>query len=676
VHSSEPLCRFQFVEAKSLNTKHHFALVALSGLVVVNARGAHLEASDGTADDLFGRRSVGSAGGNALVGAESDDISAANQGSVYFFPNVADASGTVMETAKLTASDGAGADLFGYSVALRGRSALIGAAEDDLAYSRQGSAYLFRNLGAAGSVTQTAKLVASDGRSSSHLGTSVSLDGAIGLVGAAGDTIGGINGNVSQGSAYVFRGLDTATGTITQSAKLLASGGAASDSFGVSVSLSGTIGLVGATGRSSAYVFRNLHSVTGTRFHDAQLVPAGGATSSDFFGNSVSLSGNMGLVGAWGRDESGITDQGAAYVFRNLDSAVGGVTEAAKLLASDGAALDSLGRAVSVSGSDGLVGAYYDTIGANVGQGSVYLFRDLDTATGLVTEALKFFASDGVQADRFGISVALEGDVFVAGVFDTGSPVTDVDKAYSGSISSFTTLDDGHAARIIDGISFESRGDWVIGGTTDLNQATLSAGDSGAVNSPGRGVYIGRDAGSDENTLIIHGTLSAGAIHVGSLAGNSGNTFRLESSAPLQAASIKLAPGNFLVVPGDQTAPANLLDYLGTTDLELWNASGGAWDAVTLENVEDLTDSVFSNGHTTVFVSGTAPAPVQCIVVENDQLILRWRVAGSEGWSLQESANLEDWGDSTTDPEAIGNSWRVATSPVSPDARFFRLIKP
>jgi hypothetical protein len=55
------------------------------------------------------------------------------------------------------------------------------------------------------------------------------------------------------------------------------------------------------------------------------------------FGISVSLLGNTGLVGAYGKDAA----RGSAYLYRNLDTASGTVNENAQLMASDGAMYDT-----------------------------------------------------------------------------------------------------------------------------------------------------------------------------------------------------------------------------------------------------------------------------------------------------------------------------------------------
>jgi hypothetical protein len=58
----------------------------------------------------------------------------------------------------------------------------------------------------------------------------------------------------------------------------------------------------------------------------------------------------------------------------------------AGLIAADRQAGDLFGHSVSLSGTTALVGANQKDIGSNNSQGAVYAFRNLDTATGVVTE--------------------------------------------------------------------------------------------------------------------------------------------------------------------------------------------------------------------------------------------------------------------------------------------------
>lgn len=72
-----------------------------------------LTASDGAAGDRFGD-GISISGDTAVVGAWADDVGANNnQGSAYVFVR---SGATWIQQAKLTASDGAADDTFGYSV--------------------------------------------------------------------------------------------------------------------------------------------------------------------------------------------------------------------------------------------------------------------------------------------------------------------------------------------------------------------------------------------------------------------------------------------------------------------------------------------------------------------------------------------------------------------------------
>jgi hypothetical protein len=536
------------------------ALCALLVFPTPNHAG-EMQASDGDAYDNFGW-SVSLSGTTGLVGARWDDIGTnTDQGSAYVFRNLNTATGTVNENAKLEASDGATGDGFGVHVSVSGTTGLVGASFHTIgANTGQGSAYVFRNLDTAtGTVNENAKLVASVGAVNDEFGRAVSLSGTIGLVGAYLDDIGA---NFDQGSAYVFRDLDTATGTVNENAKLVASDGAANDEFGVSVSLSGTIGLVGAyyddiganNNQGSAYVFRDLDTATGTVNENAKLVASDGAVN-DEFGRSVSLSGTIGLVGAYLDDIGANFDQGSAYVFRNLNTATGTITENAKLVASDGADYDEFGVSVSLSGTIGLVGAHYGDIGANTDQGSAYVFRNLDTATGTINESVKLFASNGAINDFFGFSVSLDGDRFVIGAYfrDIGIN-SDQGNAYFGHVRTFTTANLGSDATATDGLSFEARDNWIIGQTTSNNSVTLTSGDSGNVGRVGlvnpttAQTYIGQNAGSNNNTLHVESgaTLTSNSINVGA-SGNSGNQLRANGTINLSSgATLTIADANIL----------------------------------------------------------------------------------------------------------------------------------
>ena len=144
-----------------------------------------------------------------------------------------------VQQTELTASDGAASDEFGYSVAISGDTALVGALHDTVgSNANQGSAYVFVRSG--GSWTQQARLTASDGATNNYFGYSVAISGDTALVGAYYATV---SGKVAQGAAYVFVRSGT---TWSQQTKLVAPDGAAGDLFGDSVAISGDTALVGA----------------------------------------------------------------------------------------------------------------------------------------------------------------------------------------------------------------------------------------------------------------------------------------------------------------------------------------------------------------------------------------------------------------------------------------------
>jgi hypothetical protein len=255
-----------------------------------------------------------------------------------------------------------------------------------------------------------------------------------------------------------------------------------------------------------------------------------------------------------------------------------------------------------VSGTVGLIGAYLDDDNNATNSGSAYLFRGLDTATGTVTEAVKLTASDAAAGDNFGTSVSIDGDRFVIGaIWKTSS----TGKAYEGTVSSMTTLDEGGASRVISGLSFQSRVDWIIGETTDGNTVILSARDTAEVITAGKSVYIGKEAGSDNNGLAILGKLSATEVFVGSIEGNAGNVLAFGDAATLDIGSIYLAAGNYLGFTSEYTAE-EVFDMLNGASLYV--SEGESWTEVTLSNYAGLITLSISENATLLSV-GAIPEP-------------------------------------------------------------------
>ena len=143
-----------------------------------------------------------------MVGARTDDDNGQNSGSVYIFGHDSTDTTTTpgwKENAKLTASDGTNADLFGHSLALHANVLVVGAPGAD---NDSGAVYVFvqessSSGGNNGNWRERVKLAASDRFVNDEFGFSVALDQTSGMVviGAWEDHVDGVE---DAGSSYVF----------------------------------------------------------------------------------------------------------------------------------------------------------------------------------------------------------------------------------------------------------------------------------------------------------------------------------------------------------------------------------------------------------------------------------------------------------------------------------------
>ncbi|MEE9130098.1 MAG: FG-GAP repeat protein [Phycisphaerales bacterium] len=295
--------------------------------IATGAQLAKLLPNDGFTNDRFGG-SVAIGGGTAIVGANQHDDNGFNSGSAYLFDAI-----TGKQLFKLLPNDGAADDLFGFSVAISGATAIVGAHFDDDNGLNSGSAYLFDTT----TGRQLFKLLPADGAGGDDFGVSVAISGAIAIVGAQVDDDNGTD----SGSVYVFDISDPANPT--QLFKLLPNDGAADEHFGHFVAITGATAIVGANWdddngekSGSAYLF---DSTTGQQLF--KLLPDDGA-EFDNFGGSVAISGTTAIVGASFDDDNG-NFSGSAYLFDASscpwdldDDAVVGASDLLSLLVSWG----------------------------------------------------------------------------------------------------------------------------------------------------------------------------------------------------------------------------------------------------------------------------------------------------------------------------------------------------
>lgn len=139
------------------------------------------------------------------------------------------------------------------------------------------------------------------------------------------------------------------------------------------------------------------------------LLFASDAAEGDKFGSDVAIHGSTAVIGAPLGGHAGGPQAGSAYVFVRHGTAW---LEEAKLMAADAAEDDRFGCSVAIDGNTLVVGACSDDHAGGVASGSAYVFVRQGLAW--VQEA-KLVADDAGSTDGFGWSVAVSGDRIAVG---------------------------------------------------------------------------------------------------------------------------------------------------------------------------------------------------------------------------------------------------------------------
>ena len=377
-------------------------------------------ASDAADDDEFGC-SVAISGDYIIAGALYDDDGGISSGAAYIYQRNYGGQNYWGELKKLTASDAEASEFFGKSVAIDGDYIVVGAyQESDVIQS--GAAYVYsRNSGGPDNWGEVKKLTASDGQSHDFFGCSVGISGDYVVVGA--NRVDGAG--TDRGAAYIYGRNFGGADNWGEMAKLTASNPDDFAYFGDSVSISGDHAVVGAfmedsggTYRGAAYIY-NRNSGGANAWGEVKRLTASDAVDHDQFGFSVAIDGNYAIVGA--RHKAGAASQsGAAYIYGRDSGGADNWGEVAKLTASDAQLSDCFGSSVSISGDYVVVGAVFKD-GSGPDQGAAYIYaRDYGGADNW-GEVMKITASDAEDDDRLGNSVSISGDYAVVGAeFEDG----------------------------------------------------------------------------------------------------------------------------------------------------------------------------------------------------------------------------------------------------------------
>ena len=529
-------------------TKDHGSAYVFTRAGTTWSQQQKLTASDASADDYFGQ-AVAISGETVVVGVPRDDVGTnIDQGSARVFTRLGGA-WTPQQT--LLANDGGTNDFFGYSVAVNGQSAAVGAPARN---ALSGAAFVFIRNGASWSQQQ--QLLPNENTIEDIFGFSVSLSG---------DTV------LAAAPLLPSRKAATATGQQTSLLPLLPAqtNAAVTPNSAALLLPQGSVGVFTRTGASWSQQTRLT----------AQVAPTG----EEYFGTSVAISGNTAVIGASGYNNT----IGGAFVFVRS----GQFWQFQQILVDgEGLMFDYFGTSVAMSGDTIAVGAYGDDIGT-VNQGSVSVFVRSGNAWQLQQ---KLNANDTATGGAVGYSVALDGDTLVAGNLTFNSPQSAyVFTRTDGSWSQRKKLTPSNPGSFFYyGQSVAISGNTIIvgspaetvNGVTNKGAAYVYTG-SGAnwtlqarlFNPSGNTAYFGQDVAISGDTLVIGApsesvgsVVNAGAAYVFIRAGNS---WQQQQRLAPDVATASGAMGVSVDIKGNRIVVAEP----GTERIHSFTRTGNTW---------------------------------------------------------------------------------------------------
>ena len=341
--------------------------------------------------------SVAMEGNTAVLGAYRRNYpgNGPNSGSLYVFQHD---ERNWMQIEELAASDGSGFDYLGWSVDIEGDVIAAGATWADEPTFTSGGVYIFRNNDGW---EEEAIIAPEDLPVEANFGHSVDLSTTHLIVGAP-----FIDGAVNaQGAAYIF---SEDGGAWTLETKLMPFVDGVNFA-GASVAIDGNLALVGAPrdntdGVSSGSVFVYQRDTKNNWLLLQRIVPDEPEAYS-YFGNEVAIEGTTILVGAEYANNGG-ANVGAVYLFE-YDN--GTIQQTQMLSPNEGWSWSHFGSSIDIDGDTVAIGAY----GSPQSTGCAYVYaRNSD---GLYEQTHQFAPSDGSFGNRFGQSIGVSGQNVVVG---------------------------------------------------------------------------------------------------------------------------------------------------------------------------------------------------------------------------------------------------------------------
>ncbi len=315
--------------------------------------------------------------------------------------------GNISEYQPLTDTAVNTGEVFGWAVDVSGDFAIVGIPQKTVAGNLyQGSANMYQFNGTNWEFMQTI----SDGTNANgYFGQAVSISGNYAIVGVPQATVGT---NAAQGAACIYQ-YNGSKWVFMQ--RISNTAGATGDKFGASVSISGNLAIVGALsdkinanlGQGAATIYK----YNGTSWLQQQyLYETTGANADDNFGSSVSISGNYAVVGIPQANPTGYLDWGAANIYQYNGS---NWVLLQKIFSPVGGETgDYFGNAVSISDNYLIIGSKYDQINAKMqGSASIYQFKG---GSWVWMETITSAVAVGVS-NLFGASVSISDNYAIVG---------------------------------------------------------------------------------------------------------------------------------------------------------------------------------------------------------------------------------------------------------------------
>lgn len=423
--------------------------------------------------------------------------------------------------AKLTAPDRSVGASFGHyrGISLSGSTAVVTAHQEG--YDVNGMNYL-NGAGAvymserdqSGTWHVTQKICSQLRHWCSYFGYSAWVDQNTLIVGAL-DSCDAVEANplLFAGAAYIFE--KDLSGMWVQAAKLVPAMRYAQAAVGTSVGIHGNVAVAGAPGEclddngnnylsnaGAAYVFER--DLSGNWIQVQRLVAPDRSSSQENFGTTISVYGNFLAVGCRSSTDAGgqnfLANSGAVYIYERNSTGVWDFVQ--KIVASDRVQMGLFCYSLQLEAHTlivGAPGATLDETGSNylLAAGAMYSF-EMDV-NGVWTQTQKITPPDRDSLDNFGTSVALSGDLAVAGAtWDDETPLSATDIPNAGSAYAY-----------VRGPS----GTWSL--LSEINAFDRDTADTFgfSVGAFGETIMVGT-SNEDEDSLSLNTKTGAGAVYI------------------------------------------------------------------------------------------------------------------------------------------------------------------